>query len=151
MGLATVSPSPFLDENNMSTTEKKSYQPLYLIHRLEMRNKDNQIPFFDRFKPDYMGSTEFERGWMGMRIREMNEHCHVGEIMVDGVFMLAAWNPERFTQREVEREVNRIYHGEQRTKEWTNFNREYRRRPKEERHTNAQWHGQHQGAQRNRQ
>lgn len=109
------------------TFEMPKYRPLYLIQRLRMRNKDNQVPFEHRFEREYMGSKEFERGEMALRIRELNENCHVGEIMVNGVFMLAAWNPDRFAMGEVERELNRVLRGEQRTKEWTNFTDAYRR------------------------
>lgn len=111
--------------------EEKKYRPLYLIQRLHMRNKDNQITFGERFGCEYMGSAEFEIGELAKRIREMDAQCHVGEIMVNGIFMLAAWNPERFTQHDVERELNRLYRGEQRTKEWTNFNHEYRKQTRE--------------------
>jgi hypothetical protein len=97
------------------------YRPLYLIQRLYMRNKDNQIPFDERFACEYMGAAEFEQGELAKRIRELDANCLVGEIMVNGMFMLAAWNSERFTQQDVEREINRVYRGEQRTKEWTNF------------------------------
>lgn len=112
-------------------------EPFRYIHRLHMKNNDNQISFEDRFEFDYMGAREFERDWVSQRISELNTFCDVGEVMVDGVFMLTAYHRHRTSLLEVERTLNRLYHGELQTKERTNFNRQYRRLERERRWTNS--------------
>ena len=114
-----------------------SLRPFEFVQRMRMKNKDNQVQFEHRFESDFMSHPHFHQGRTCARIVELHQSCEVGEVMVDGVLMLTAFNPEKATKHEVEQALNAIYHGDIKTRERTNFNRDYRRLPLEQRWTNS--------------
>lgn len=116
---------------------KAAIEPFRFVQRLRMRNKDNQVPFEERFEFDFMASPEFHGEWINQRLRELEVFGEVGEVMVDGVFVLVLYHSNRMTLKDVEVTLNAVYHGDHLTRERTNFNRDYRRLRKEFRWCNA--------------
>lgn len=107
-----------------------NYTKPYLIQRMTMVSRDCNIRFGKRFLNHYMGAVEFEHSEQAQRIRELHARNSVGCIMIDGCDIFVMYSPDRMTLEQVKKELSDLYWGKTRTKETTNFNREFRLRRK---------------------
>ena len=117
--------------NQTKIPSKGKYKTPRLIQRLIARTKDCTVRFGERYQMDYMGSTEFELGLIAARLRELATRSMMGEVMVNGRFILVLFNPVHYDLQGVECVLNKLYHNEFQLKEPSLFNDDYRKRYKE--------------------
>lgn len=97
-----------------------------LIQRLQMVSKDNQVRFGERFLGDYMGGSEFERGYMAARLRELHEDIRLAVVKVADRTVYVAYHPKHFANdEEVRLYIEDLYYQRISVKEHTDFKAEY--------------------------
>lgn len=85
-------------------------QDPWAIQLLDMVSKDCNVKFSDRFKHHCMAATEYERGFEARCIRVFVEGDYdVGEVVVGGIKMIAAWRPSISTRDEIKAWLRKIY------------------------------------------
>lgn len=105
-------------------------RPVRNIQRLNWNgSRDNQVRFGDRFSCQYMGSTEFEVGAMGQRLRELDKASEIHEFKLDKLTVRVLFNPVYFDKLGVERVITKVYRDEYRLQERSEFTpRDFERR-----------------------
>lgn len=93
-----------------------------LVQRMSSKSRNNQVRLGERYDNDYMGATEFEAGLMGQAVRAMHGQTDIGEFMIDGRRIYAAWNSSNFNAAGVEFVLTELYMDRIRTHEPTYFN-----------------------------
>lgn len=107
--------------------EDARFKLLRNVQNLRSRNSNEEVRFSERYEIEYMGSTEFECGYLSQRLRDLAEFGRVAQIMVDGVLMLTLYDKRHFNMEGAEYAVARVYDGTCRTQDFTGFDQRSRR------------------------
>ena len=107
--------------------ESAVFKLLRNVQNLRSRSSNEEVRFSERYEIEYMGSTEFECGYLSQRLRDLAEFGTPGEIMVDGVFMLVLFDSRHFNKQGAEYAIGRVYDGTCRTQDFTGFDQRNRR------------------------
>lgn len=107
------------------STNDAVYVKSYLIQRMRMVNKCNQVRLSKRFEMDYMGSTEFEVGALARTMRRINLHMDSGIIdfnTIHGAIKIyVAWDNCAYNRAGVELALRNIWDNNWRLKEQSGF------------------------------
>ncbi len=94
----------------------------YLVQTMTMTSRDPKVLWSERFYSHCMGSSHFEAGEFGQRLRELNSSANLGTVMVDDKIVRVVYNPDFFDLAGVDRVLNELYRGEHPTEEPARFN-----------------------------